>query len=63
MGRHSAYQSPWWSTARHRAPGSVERLVAAGKHSLLLSTAGAMLIVLLVGSTPAFQEQMQSVIR
>ncbi|WP_166871145.1 hypothetical protein [Salinibacterium sp. ZJ450] len=56
MGRHSAYQSPWWSTARHRAPGSVERLVAAGKHSLLLTTAGAMLIVLLVGTTPVFQE-------
>jgi hypothetical protein len=37
--------------------------MAAGKHSLLLTTAGAMLIVLLVGSTPAFQEQMQSVIR
>jgi hypothetical protein len=58
MGRHSAYQSPWWSSARHRGPGSLERFVQRGRHQFVLTTAAAMLVVLILGTTPTFQENL-----
>lgn len=54
MGRHVAYQAPWWSRARHRGPGSIERAIVRGRHSLVLTMAAATLIVAILGTQPSF---------
>ncbi|MDI2099708.1 hypothetical protein [Ruicaihuangia caeni] len=57
MGRHVAYRSPWWSSARHRGPGSIERALVRGRQSFVLGTAAAMLLFVFFYSTPSLPER------
>lgn len=53
MARHRTHRGLTLSRARHRAPGRLQRVAEHAMHSMIVSAAAAMLVMVMLGSDPA----------